>query len=86
MVDNEYGVEFDWIEIKQLRVNRTDGKWLVEYRREPRRLAFWDKWWWYNDGIYSEYTDALDRIKVLKNNKAVKGFPRFQKVSTIIVE
>ena len=36
LVANEYGVEFDHIKVTKLRIHRTNGKWLVEYRREPR--------------------------------------------------
>ena len=35
LVANEYGVETVHIRITKLRIHRTDGKWLVEYRREP---------------------------------------------------
>jgi hypothetical protein len=31
----------------------------VEYRRKPK--WFLDKWWWFNDGKFVDYTDAQDR-------------------------
>lgn len=85
MIDNEFGVEYNYVTIRKLRVFRTDGKWLVEYQREPRWWAFWDRFWWYNDGVYVEYTDALERINYLKINGAV-SFARFQKMKEFDVE
>lgn len=62
LVANEYGVEFDHIRITKLRIHRTDGKWLVEYRREPRWFLDLDRWWWFDDGVYVDYADATDRV------------------------
>lgn len=79
LVANEYGVEFDCIKIKKLRIFRTDGKWLVEYRREPRWILGLDRWWWFNDGTYVDYADASARVDYLLD----VGFARkaqFQKV------
>lgn len=59
---NEYGVEFDHIRITKLRIHRTDGKWLVEYRREPRWPFGLDRWWWFDDGTYIDYSDASNRV------------------------
>tara|TARA_R110000822_G_scaffold88734_2_gene205467 strand:- start:13706 stop:13972 length:267 start_codon:yes stop_codon:yes gene_type:complete len=85
LVANEYGVEFDHIKIKKLRIFRTDGKWLVEYRRQPRWFLGIDRWWWFNDGTYVEYTDASARVDYLIAlgyvNKA-----RFQTVKEFEVE
>ena len=65
LVANEYGVEFDHIKITKLRIHRTDDMWLVEYRREPRWLFGLDRWWWFDDGRYANYSDATDRIDTL---------------------
>ena len=62
LVTNEYGVEFDHIQITKLRVHRTDGKWLVEYRRASRWFLGLDRYWWFNDGTYVDYADASNRI------------------------
>jgi hypothetical protein len=39
----------------------------------------WDYFWWYNDGQYVEYYDALARVNELKANGYV-NVPRFMKV------
>lgn len=85
MVDNEYGVEYDEVHIKRLRIFRTDGQWLVEYQRYPRWIFGLDSWWWFNDGKYVSYTDALDRIQYLQTEGVVRK-ARFQKVKTFEVE
>jgi len=82
LTDNQYGMSFVTIELKALRVHRTDGKWLVEYRRKPRPLCFWDYFWWYDDGTYVEYIDALDRVEYLKQTKKIV-YPVFQENTVI---
>ena len=52
LVDNEFGMEYQKILIKKLRIFRTGKHWLVEYRRDVRAWAPWDYFWWYNDGQY----------------------------------
>lgn len=79
LVDNEYGIEYEKILIKKLRIFRVGNQWLVEYQRAPRTLAPWDYFWWYNDGQYVEYYDALARVNELKSNGYV-NIPQFQKV------
>lgn len=79
LVDNEYGIEYEKILIKKLRIFRVGNQWLVEYQRAPRTLAPWDYFWWYNDGQYVEYYDALTRVNELKSNGYV-NIPQFQKV------
>lgn len=79
LVDNEYGIEYDKIVIKKLRIFRVGNQWLVEYQRAPRTWALWDYFWWYNDGQYVEYYDAIARVNELKANGYV-SIPRFQKV------
>ena len=79
LVDNEFGMEYQKILIKKLRIFRMGKQWLVEYRRNVRAWALWDHFWWYNDGQYVEYYDALARVNELKSNGYV-NIPQFQKV------
>lgn len=79
LVANEYGVEFDRIKITKLRIHRTGGMWLVEYRREPRWPLDLDGLWWFNDGTYVEYTDASNRVDHLLDVGYVSK-ARFQNV------
>ena len=85
LVDNEFGIEYEQISIRKLRIFRVGQQWLVEYQRTPRLWAPWDHFWWYNDGQYVEYYDALGRVNDLKANGYV-NIPRFQKVKTFEVE
>lgn len=84
LVDNEYGVEYQQIFIKRLRIFRNGKQWLVEFQRHPRWFAPWDYFWWYNDGQYVEYYDALARVNDLKAS-GYTNIPRFQKVKTFEV-
>lgn len=79
LVANEYGVEFDKISITKLRIHRTGGKWLVEYRRFPRWPLQLDRWWWFNDGVYVDYSDAAGRVEFLKSTGYVSK-AQFQSV------
>ena len=85
LVDNEYGIENEKIEIKKLRIFRNGQQWLVEYRRVPRLWAPWDYFWWYNDGMYIDYQDAVARVSYLKADGCVI-IPRFQKVKEFVIE
>jgi hypothetical protein len=84
LVDNEFGIEYEQISIKKLRIFRVGKQWLVEYQRAPRLWAPWDYFWWYNDGQYVEYYDALARVNDLKVNGYI-NLPQFQKVKTFNV-
>jgi hypothetical protein len=84
-VDNQYGVEYEEIPIRKLRIFRVGKQWLVEYQRAPRVWAPWDYFWWYNDGQYVEYYDAIARISDLKDAAQVL-IPRFMKVKTFTVD
>lgn len=84
-VDNEYGMEYEKISVKKLRIFRVGKQWLVEYLREPRVWAPWDYFWWYNDGQYVSYYDALARINDLKQDGYV-AIPRFMKVKTFTID
>lgn len=85
LVANEYGIEECQIELTKLRIFRTDGKWLVEYRRQPRWIFGLDRWWWFNDGTYVDYTDALERVNYLRSAKCIYK-TRFQSVKTFEIE
>lgn len=85
LVDNEFGIEYEEISIRRLRIFRVGKQWLVEYQRVPRLWAPWDHFWWYNDGQYVEYYDALARVNDIKADGYVK-IARFQKVKTFEVE
>ena len=84
-VENEFGVEYNNIDIRALRIFRTDDKWLVEYRRAPRPGFLWDYFWWYNDGTYVRYNDAKDRVEYLRSVGYV-SIPQFMKVKTFAVD
>lgn len=85
LVDNEFGIEYEKITIKKLRIFRVGQQWLVEYQRTARLWAPWDYFWWYNDGQYVEYYDALARVNELKSNGYV-SIPRFQKAKEFVIE
>ena len=85
LVDNEFGIEYEHVSIRKLRIFRVGKQWLVEYQRAVRLWAPWDYFWWYNDGQYVEYYDALARVNDLKADGYVK-LARFQKVKTFEVE
>lgn len=85
LVDNEFGIEYEKISIKKLRIFRVGKQWLVEYQRVARLWAPWDYFWWYNDGQYVEYYDALARVNDLKAS-GYASVPRFQKVKTFEVD
>jgi hypothetical protein len=84
LADNEFGIEYEQIAIKRLRIFRVGKQWLVEYQRTPRLWAPWDYFWWYNDGQYVEYYDALGRVNDLKAN-GYANVPRFMNVKTFEV-
>ena len=85
LVDNEFGVEYNQISIRKLRIFRVGQQWLVEYKRAPRTWAPWDYFWWYNDGQYVEYYDALARVNELKLNGYV-NIARFMQVKEFEIE
>jgi hypothetical protein len=85
LVDNEFGIEYEQISIRKLRIFRVGKQWLVEYQRAPRLWAPWDYFWWYNDGQYVEYYDALGRVNELKSN-GYANVPRFMKAKTFEVK
>jgi hypothetical protein len=60
---NDIGLEIAKTEITKARVGKVDNMWLVEYRRKPK--WFFDRWWWFDDGKYIDYREAVARAKVL---------------------
>lgn len=64
----ELGLEYQTWPITAVRIHRTDGQWLVEYKRKPK--WYFDKWWWFNDGKFVDYTDAQKRA----NKLAAQGY------------
>lgn len=84
LVDNEFGIEYEQISIRKLRIFRVGRQWLVEYQRVARFWAPWDHFWWYNDGQYVEYYDALGRVNDLRAS-GYASVPRFQKVKEFTI-
>lgn len=62
---NDNGFDVKKVRITQVRVSPHRGKWYVEYRRKNPRFWIFDKWWWYDDSIHSNYCDAVVRARVL---------------------
>ena len=85
LTDNSHGVVYDHIAITRLRIFRMHGRWLVEYQRKPRWFLGLDRWWWFNDGTYVDYDDALTRINYLRETGYV-SVAQFQSVKTFEVE
>lgn len=69
------------IPVTRLRIIRVGSQWMVEYRRAPKWIFELDRWWWFNDGLYTEYNDALKRVNTLKTLKYVTKtkFIKYQK-------
>jgi hypothetical protein len=67
----DLGMEYAKWPITQVRIHRTDGQWLVEYRRKPK--WFLDKWWWFNDGKYVKYFDAKCRAAQLASQGYIES-------------
>lgn len=72
LVENDHGIEYTQIDIAKIRIHRTNGKWMVEYQRQPRWIFGIDRWWWFDDGIYVEYADACLRVLYLRATKHVR--------------
>lgn len=71
---SDLGLEYYTIPITAVRIHRTDNQWLVEYKRFPNRWwAVWDRFWWYNDGKYVDYTAANDRAMQLSSDGHTRG-------------
>lgn len=59
----DLGLEIKLSPIKQVRLQHHNNKWYVEYRRAPK--YFFDRWWWFDDSVYSNYIDAVARAQML---------------------
>ena len=59
----DVGLEVIKHPITQVRVQPHAGRWYVEYRRKPR--YFFDKWWWFDDSIFTDFRDAYNRAQIL---------------------
>jgi hypothetical protein len=49
--------------IIKIKLSFYRGKWYVEYRRKPK--YFFDKWWWFDDSVHTEFNDAQLRASIL---------------------
>ena len=65
---SDLGLEYVKLPITNVRIHRTDGQWLVEYKKLPRWYALWNWFWWWNDGKYVSYNDAVARAQKLSSN------------------
>lgn len=63
----DLGLEYVQTPIVSVRIHRTDQQWLVEYKKQPMWYAPWSYFWWYNDGKYVDYKDAVTRAQTLAN-------------------
>ncbi len=66
----DLGYEVVYDPINKVRLKFQDGKWLVEYRRKPK--YFFDKWWWFDDGLYHDYGDAYVRAQTIAAEGGIK--------------
>lgn len=60
---NDVGLEVVKWPITKVRVGKVDDRWLVEYRRKPKWVL--DRWWWFDDGKYIDYREAVTRAKAM---------------------
>ncbi len=65
---SDLGLELVRKPIVAVRIHRTDGQWLVEFRKKPVWYKPWDYYWWYNDGKYVNYNDAKARAAKLSSD------------------
>lgn len=81
---SDLGLEFVKMPITNVRIHRTDGQWLVEYKKMPRWYQFWNYFWWWNDGKYVSYNDANARAeKLSKQGYALKT--RYKKAEFFVM-
>lgn len=66
----ELGLELYYEPITDARVVNQSGKWLVEYKRKP--LYFFDRWWWFTDGVYHDYKEAYSRAALISSECGIK--------------
>ena len=78
---DDIGLEIVKYPIKKVRVQFHAGLWYVEYQRKPK--YYFDQWWWFDDSIHSNYSDAAVRAQVLT---ALGYFEKFEKKKQFILE
>lgn len=64
MVD-DLGYDLFKVKIKKVRLSPMRGKWYVEYQLKKSKFFIFDKYWWYDDSLHSNYSDAAVRANVL---------------------
>ena len=67
---SDHGLEVVTHPITQVRLQFHAGHWYVEYRRKPKYIL--DRWWWFDDGKYADYPEALVRAQVLAATGGIK--------------
>ena len=81
---NDIGLELEKTYINRTRVGKVDNVWLVEYRRKPK--WFFDRWWWFNDGKYVDYREAVNRAKFLAETGYVTKLVTSKPVFDVVEE
>lgn len=66
----DHGLEVKKYPITKVRLQFHNGHWYVEYRRKPKYIL--DRWWWFDDGKYADYPEALVRAQVLAATGGIK--------------
>lgn len=72
MNTEDLGLEEHLYPIYKIRLSFHAGKWYVEYRRKPK--YFFDKWWWFDDSIHTEFNDAQLRANILAADGGIREF------------
>ena len=72
MNTEDLGLEEYLYPIYKIRLSFHAGKWYVEYRRKPK--YFFDKWWWFDDSVHTEFNDAQLRANILATDKGIREF------------
>ena len=69
------------VPITKVKLTSYRDKWYVEYRKKD--TSIFTKWWWFDDSIHSNYSDAAVRAQVLS---ALGYFEKFEKKKQRIIE
>ena len=78
---DDLGYERVKVPITKVRVSLFNKKWYVEYRQKTKN--WFTKWWWFDDSIHSNYSDAAVRAQVLS---ALGYFEKFEKKKRFVIE
>ena len=73
---SDHGLEVVKYPIKQVRLQFHAGHWYIEYRRKPK--FYFDKWWWFDDSKFTEYSDAIVRAQTLAAEGGTKEIKHLQ--------